>query len=100
MAREFKFPDANDRSKNNPAVLCPAERVLALYNQDHENANATRIYQKVRTWFEAEAKTQGWADVRWFRDVSTNHGAGAVMSISTFAFGLASEAAEDDEQEE
>jgi hypothetical protein len=100
MARQHKFPDSKDRSQNHPAVLCPAERVLALFNQDHSGDPATRIYKKVRTWFEAEAKTGGWADVRWFRDVSNNYGAGCVMSTSTFAFGLASSDEEDTDDPE
>lgn len=95
MARPTKFPDAKGRSQNHPAVLCPADRVLALYNEQSGDS-AQRIVKKVKTWFEKQAKSQGWADVRWFKDVSTNHGAGCVMSIALFSFGLAAEEYEED----
>ncbi|MCC7540400.1 MAG: hypothetical protein IT379_29555 [Deltaproteobacteria bacterium] len=98
MARPFKFPDPKDRSQNQPAVLCPADRVKALYDQDSGDADtAKKVSGKVRTWFEKEAKANGWVDVRWFKDVSTNHGAGCVISIVTLAFG--SHAGDDEEDD-
>ena len=43
----FKFPKSKDRSPNQPAVFCTAQRVLDLYNQRHEKP-AQRISKKVR----------------------------------------------------
>jgi hypothetical protein len=94
---KFKFPDHRDRSQNEPSALCPAERVLFLYNQDSGNKVTTRISKTVRSWFEDAARQQGWADVRWFRDVSTNSGAGCVLSIGSFAFGVTAAADEEED---
>ncbi len=37
MSRPFVFPDPDDRSKNNPAVIVTSEQVIGLYNQYNEN---------------------------------------------------------------
>lgn len=33
MSRLFVFPDPDDRSKNNPAIIVTSEQVIGLYNQ-------------------------------------------------------------------
>ena len=60
--KRFKFPDSKSRPANSPAVLCPADRVLHLYNQDHETP-AKKISKKVREWFFAEAHSKGWNEI-------------------------------------
>lgn len=78
--RPVKFPDSKDRSINEDGALCTADRVLALYNQDHPKDEAHRISAKVRSWFETEALQKGWAFVGWFKDVASGHGAGCVLA--------------------
>lgn len=82
MGRHFKFPDAGDRSPNQPAVMCPAERVLALFNQ-HSGDKGQRISAKVKTWFTTMSLSRGWGHIWWFEDVLTNRSSGCVMSIPT-----------------
>ena len=83
--RSFKFPDPGDRSANDPAILCPAERVLALYNQDSGDT-AQRIAKKVKAWFAQRARELGWTHVAWFKEAGTNHGAGCVLAIMVLQF--------------
>ena len=58
MARQLKFPVAAERSEKAPAALCRNERVVALYNQDH-NTSAKRIAKNMRKWFVDTAKKNG-----------------------------------------
>lgn len=74
----IKFPDPKERSENKPVVLCPAERVLALYNQD-TGKNAKRISKNVREWFFKYAHQEGWDGVHFVPEVQSQHGAGCVM---------------------
>jgi hypothetical protein len=78
MGRKLKFPEPKDYVPAEPAVLCPAERVIGLYNQG-SNGTARRIAKKVRTWFAAEAHRKGWAGVYFLPEVQSNHGAGCVL---------------------
>lgn len=78
--RPVKFPDSKDRSINETGALCTADRVLALYNQAHPEKGAVKIGAAVRSWFEQEARRDGWVFVRWFKDVATDHGAGCVLA--------------------
>jgi len=78
MAKNLKFPAPKDYKPANPAVLCPAERVIRLYNQG-TNDNAKRIAKKVRAWFSREAHGRGWAGVYFLPEVQTNFGAGCVL---------------------
>lgn len=59
-------------------MLCPAERVLELYNQD-SGKTAKRVSKSVRTWFEEEAYREGWTGVTFLPEVSTGHSSGCVM---------------------
>jgi hypothetical protein len=78
MSRKIKFPTPADCKPAEPAVLCPADRVIGLYNQD-SGYTAQRIAKKVRTWFRTEAIKKGWAGVRFLTDVQSSHGAGCVL---------------------
>lgn len=78
MARNLKFPSPADYRPAEPAVLCPADRVIGLYNQDSGDT-AVKIAKKVRTWFRSEAHKRGWAGVHFLPEVQSNHGAGCVL---------------------
>lgn len=75
---KLKFPDPKNCSANKPAVLCPSERVLGLYNQEN-NPEAKRISKKVKKWFYDEAHNHGWNGIHFLPDVQTNHGAGCLL---------------------
>jgi len=74
----FKFPRPEDYKAAEPAVFCPADRVLALFNQDSSD-NAARIAKKVRKWFRKQAHDAGWAGIHFLPEVQSNHGAGCVL---------------------
>jgi hypothetical protein len=76
----FKFPKAKDRSPNEPAVLCTAERVLNLYNQANEKP-AQKISKKVREWMFDAAHQEGWSGVHFVPEVQSKHGAGCMLWI-------------------
>ena len=67
MARPYVFPDPDDRSKNNPAVIASSEQVIGLYNQfNKEGDEMQRVTPKVQEWFIKEAKeNQGWDEARF-----------------------------------
>ena len=75
---KLKFPNPKNCKPQNPAVLCPANRVIGLYNQDSGNT-AKRIAKKVRAWFTAEAIKKGWAGVHFLPDIQSAHGVGCVL---------------------
>jgi hypothetical protein len=79
MAKDFKFPDPADYPPKSPVVICPAERVLNLYNQAHAGEEAKRTSKVVRAWFSENAHQQGWDGVHFLPEVQTNHSAGAVL---------------------
>lgn len=76
--RKFKFPNPSDCKAGQPAMLCPAERVLKLYNQDN-GKDAKRISKSVRAWFGTTAEQQGWAGVHFLPEVQSNYGAGCIL---------------------
>ena len=78
MGRKLKFPEPHQYKPAEPAIICPAERVIGLYNQESGDT-AQRISQKVRSWFTHQAHTQGWAGVHFLTEVQSNHGAGCVL---------------------
>jgi len=77
--KRLKFPSPRDYKPAEPEILCPAERVIKLYNQGSGDT-AKRIAKKVQGWFTAEAKKRGWKHVRFLKEVQSNHGAGCVLS--------------------
>jgi hypothetical protein len=68
MGRNLKFPKPENYKPDAPAILCPAERVLGLYNQDSGDT-AKKIAKKVRKWFFSEAHEKGWAGVHFLPEV-------------------------------
>ena len=78
VGAKLKFPKPTDSAAKEPAILCPAERILGLYNQDSTDS-AQRIAKKVRSWFAAEAAKHGWAGVHFLKQVASAHGAGCVL---------------------
>lgn len=78
MARKFKFPDPKDYPAKTPAVSCPADRVLNLYNQAHEK-EAKRITKKVKDWTAQQAHDQGWDGIHFLPEVQSQHGAGCML---------------------
>jgi hypothetical protein len=80
--RNYKFPHPDDVSPGQGAVLCPSDRVLALYNQESgAPKKAKSISKKVREWFFNHAHQQGWAGVRFLKDVQTSEASGCVLWI-------------------
>ena len=73
-----KFPHPADYPPKHPAVFCPGERVLHLYNEQSGQA-AQRISQSVRDWFYTRAHTEGWIGVHFLPEVQTHFGAGCVL---------------------
>jgi hypothetical protein len=78
--RKLKFPNVKSCPPQSPAVLCPASRVIGLYNQCNGGA-AQRISGKVRAWFIKHALTNGWAGVYFLPAIQTMHGVGCVLFI-------------------
>ena len=78
MGRTTKFPNPNDLKRSKLAILCPAERVLRLYNQDSGDT-AQRIADKVKDWFKTQAHKTGWEGVEFLEEVESAHGAGCVL---------------------
>ena len=78
MPRRFKFPNTKSCKPEHPAVLCTAERLLGLYNQDSGDS-AKRIAKKVRVWFAKKALKKGWAGVHFIPEIQSAHGAGCVL---------------------
>lgn len=76
--RKLKFPDPKDYAAKHIVVLCPAERVIGLYEQETGEV-AERIAKTVQTWFSAEAAKRGWAGCRFVPEVQSTHGAGAIL---------------------
>lgn len=76
--KKFKFPDPKSCKPENPAVLCTAERLLALYNQSN-STDAKKVAKQVRAWFAKKAKEKGWAGVQFLPENQTGHSAGCVL---------------------
>jgi hypothetical protein len=70
----FQFPDPDDRSINNPSIIADSERVLNLYNQEHED-DRERVTNVVREWFIKEARDKGWSNADF-------HGNGCALSVN------------------
>lgn len=76
---KYKFPHPGDCKHKEPAMLCPADRVIALYNQETGNS-AKKIAKKVKEWFTNTAHEQGWSGVHFLPEVQSHHGAGALLA--------------------
>ncbi|PKN67155.1 MAG: hypothetical protein CVU57_04180 [Deltaproteobacteria bacterium HGW-Deltaproteobacteria-15] len=78
---KYKFPDPKTCKLKDRAVLCTAERILAIYNQS-TGKDAKRISKSVKAWFATEAKKAGWAGGHFLPEIQSGHGAGCVLFIS------------------
>jgi len=76
--RKIKFPSPADYAAKYPVVLCPADRVIGLYEQA-TGKKAMRIAKNLKAWFAVEAKQKGWAGCRFVPQVQSEHGAGAIL---------------------
>ena len=76
--KKLKFPDPRDYAAKDPVVLCPADLVIGLYNQE-TNSDAKRIAKNLKTWFENEAVSRGWAACKFVPEVQSKHGAGCML---------------------
>ena len=76
----FKFPTPASCKLKDRAVLCTADRILALYNQA-TGKDARRIAKSVKQWFSAEAVKHGWAGGHFLPEVQSGHGAGCVLFV-------------------
>lgn len=74
----IKFPNTKSCTRGNRAVLCTADRLIELYNQNSGDS-AKRICKKVRAWFAREAKDKGWAGVQFIQEIQSKHGAGCIL---------------------
>lgn len=64
MAKKHEWPDPKDRSPNKPHKLLERQAVIDLYQQG-TNEDVKNLTEKIKNWFESEAKKQGWDDVTW-----------------------------------
>jgi hypothetical protein len=61
MARNFVFPDPNDRSPNEPKVIVSSAQIIGIYNQKNTDNRIERVTQEVKDWFINEAvNTYNW----------------------------------------
>lgn len=77
---EFKFPTPKSCKLKDRAVLCTAERILALYSQATDK-DAKRISKNVKKWFASQAPLHGWAGGHFLPEVQSGHGAGCVLFV-------------------
>ena len=78
--KPLKFPHPSNYPPITPAVLCPADRVIGLYNQNNKK-QAQRLSQKVRKWFFQHARAQGWGGMLFLPEVQSKHGAGCILWV-------------------
>lgn len=78
--KRFVFPTPAKAKLKDRAVLCTAERILALYNQA-TGKSAVRIAKSVKKWFAAEAAKHGWAGGHFLPEIQSGHGAGCVLFV-------------------
>ena len=76
----YKYPTPGSCRMKDRAVLCSADRILALYNQD-SGKTAKRISKTVKKWFASEATKQGWSGTHFLPDVQSGHGAGCILFL-------------------
>lgn len=75
---KFKFPDPNKRSVADPTILMPAERVLALYNQE-TGSDAKRVSPKVQAWTKEAGHEAGFDGVVFTEDATPGQGRGCIL---------------------
>ena len=78
--RNYKFPTPASCKLKDGAVLCDAERILALYNQA-TGKEQKRITDPVKQWFLGQLLARGWAGGHFLPEVQSGHGAGCVLFV-------------------
>lgn len=78
---KFKFPKPASCKLKDRAVLCTAERILALYNQAVQKDQKQKICKSVKRWFARAAQEAGWAGGHFLPEVQSGNGAGCVLFI-------------------
>ena len=78
--RKLKFPTPASCKLKHGAVLCTAERVIGLYNQENDEERQ-RITDSIKKWFTAEAEKHGWAGGHFLPEVQSGHGAGCILFV-------------------
>lgn len=78
MPKKHKFPEPKDYAAKDPVILCPADRVVTLYNEA-TGKGAKRIAKKMKEWFADEATKKGWAACEFPPEVQSKHGGGAIL---------------------
>lgn len=63
--RPFEFPDPDDRSANEPAIIVKVPQILGLYNQAHPEEPMSRVVQSVQDWFVQEARKENWSNAEF-----------------------------------
>ena len=76
--KKLKFPEPKDYPAKDPVILCPAERVVGLYNQA-TGKNAKRVAKKMKDWFAAEAGSKGWVKCQFPPEVQSKHSGGCIL---------------------
>lgn len=75
---KYKFPDPDKRSPANPTVLLPAERLLAIYNQE-TGKEAQRVSKKVQEWARETGHAAGFDGVAFSEDATPGAGRGCIF---------------------
>jgi len=78
MPRKLKFPTPKDYAVKDAVILCSAQRVLDLYNQN-TGETAARIAKTVKSWFMAQALKRGWAACHFTREVQVSQSGGCFL---------------------
>lgn len=75
---KYKFPDPDKRSPADPTVLLPAERLLALYNQETQK-DAKRVSKNVQEWARETGHAKGFDGVAFSEDATPGAGRGCIF---------------------
>ena len=61
------FPNANDRTPNNPCILLNNKEIIKIYNNDptHYHDQVVKMNTKVQKWFEEKAQEYDWDEVKF-----------------------------------
>ena len=79
MAKKLKFPSPGDVKGKEELAMIDADRILAIYNQDHPEKPAQRISEKVKGYLDGVAQGCGWAGTAFVKDAMTGHHAGLML---------------------
>lgn len=83
VSREkFAFPTPEATESNE--CFCDTERVIAIYNKEHQKQSAKRqkMTVKIQQWFEHKALAAGWEIAKFVPHVHNNRIAGCMLSVT------------------